>query len=298
MKRRYVLSLALVAALLGLCSLLNAQEVKPAKVLHFTRSQGYEHDPAKLSDDGTTPSGRALTKYFADKKIEIVETQDGGIFDSDLSQYDAFIFYTSGNLLDSSGSKNDKAKPMTEAGLRKMFAAVQEGKGFVGIHSATDTHCNGTLKDDSGVDLYTRFIGARFDSHGPQQFATATIVEPAAFPHLKESGKRMTTWEEWYGMREYNKDLHVILYLETAGMEGREYVRPPFPLCWVRKEGQGRVAYSAFGHDNRYFQNTENVRRIAELVEWAAGRFDVNTTPNIDQITPGANELPPRNRQR
>ena len=296
MKRLYVLSLAVFAAFLGFCALLNAQEAKPAKVLHFTRSQGFEHGPAKLLDDGTTISGRALAKYFADKKIDVVETQDGGVFDGDLSQYDAFVFYTTGNLLDPNDSKNDKAKPMSEAGLRQMFAAVQRGKGFVGIHAATDTHCNGTLKDDSGADLFTRFIGARFDSHGAQQFATATIVEPAAFPHLKESGKRITTWEEWYGMREYNKDLHVILYQETADMEGREYVRPPFPLCWVRKEGQGRVAYSAFGHDDWYFKNTENVRRIAELVEWAVGRFDVDTTPNIDTVTPGAGERPPRRR--
>jgi type 1 glutamine amidotransferase len=181
---------------------------------------------------------------------------------------------------------------MTAEGLRKMIAAVRAGKGFVGIHSGTDTHCG---QNEDGIDLYTKFVGARFHGHGPQQFGTATIVEPAAFPHLKESGKRITTWEEWYGMRQYNKDLHVILYMETAGMDGKDYARPPFPLCWIRKEGTGRVAFSAFGHDDRYFQNTENVRRIGELVEWSVGRFEADTTPNIDKVTPGANELPPRN---
>jgi type 1 glutamine amidotransferase len=292
MKQRYFLPLAVLAAFLGLCTLLNAQEAKKAKVLHFTRSQGFEHDPAKLRPDGTTLSGQALKTYFADKNIELVETQDGGAFDGDLSQYDGFIFYTSGNLLNGDGSKNDKAKPMTADGLRKMIAAVRAGKGFVGIHSGTDTVCG--LNED-GVDLYTKFVGARFDSHGAQQFGTATIVEPIEFPHLKDSGKRITTWEEWYGMRQYNKDLHVILYMETADMVGREYSRPPFPLCWIRKEGTGRVAYSAFGHQNQYFQNAENVRRIGELVEWSVGRFEADTTPNIDKVTPGANELPPRN---
>ena len=290
MKHYYVLSFTVVVAFLGLSTFLNAQEAKKAKILHFTRSQSFEHAPAKLLDDGTTVSGQALKKYFADKNIEVVETQDGGMFDNDIDQYDAFVFYTSGNLLDPEKSKNDKAKPLTEAGLRKMFAAVQNGKGFVGIHAATDTFCN--LNDENGIDLYTKFIGARFTGHGPQQFGTATIVLPATFPHLKDSGKRFTTWEEWYGMGQFNKDLHVILYLETAGMLGKDYVRPPFPLCWVRKEGKGRVAYSAFGHQNEYFQNTENVRCIGDLIEWAVGRFDADTTPNIEKVTPGAFELP------
>ena len=295
MKQHYILSLTLVtAAFMGLCPLLNAQEVKPAKILHFTRSQGFEHEPAKLLEDGTTVSGRGLTKYFADmnKNIEVIETQDGSVFDGDLSQFDAFVFYTSGNLLNPEGSKNDKAKPMTEAGLRNMFTAVQAGKGFVGIHAATDTVSN--LRDENGVDLYTQFVGARFTGHGPDQFGTLTIVQPTAFPFLQESGKRITTWDEWYGMGQFNKDMHVLLIQETAGMDGNDYARPPFPMTWIRKEGTGRVAYTSFGHGNRYFQNTENVRRIAELVEWAVGRFDADTTPNIEQVTPGFGEMPRR----
>ena len=289
MKRRYIFSIVALAFCVGLCTFLNAQEVKPAKVLHFTRSQGFEHGPAKLLDDGTTHSGRGLKDYFADKNIELVETQDGGLFDGDLAQYDAFIFYTSGNLLDARGSKNDQAKPMTADGLRKMIDAIRAGKGFVGIHAATDTHC-GLLEE--GVDIYTKLVGARFTGHGPQQFATLTIVEPTAFSFLKESGKRITTWDEWYAMNQFNKDMHVILIQETKGMEGKDYERPQFPLSWLRQEGKGRVAYSSFGHDNRYFQNVENVRRIGELVEWSIGRFDADTTPNIDKVTPGAGQMP------
>ena len=293
MKRRYVLSLVTIAACVGLCTFLKAQEVQPAKVLYFTRSQGFEHGPAKLLDDETTFSGRSLNAYFADKNIELIETQDGGLFDGDLEQYDAFIFYTSGNLLNAAGSKNDKAKPMTADGLRKMIAAIRAGKGFVGIHAATDTHC-GLIED--GVDIYARLVGAQFTGHGPQQFSTITIVEPAEFPFLKESGKRMTTWDEWYAANQFNKDMHVLLIQETAEMDSggdrQHYARPPFPMTWIRQERQGRVAYSSFGHDNRYFQNKENVRRIGELVEWSIGRFDADTTPNIDQVTPGAGQMP------
>jgi len=264
--------------------------VKKAKILHFTRSQSFEHDPAKLLADGATVSGQALKTYLAEKNIEVVETQDGGVFDGDISQYDAFVFYTSGNLLNPGGSKNDTAKPMTEAGLRKMIAAIQNGKGFVGIHAASDSHSG--LKDDDGADPYTKLVGARFTGHGPQQYGTATIVQPAAIPHLKDAGKHLTTWEEWYGMGQFNKDMHVFMYLETAGMAGKDNERPPFPQGWLRKEGKGRAAYTALGHRNEYFQNTENVRHIADLIEWSVGRFDADTTPNIEKVTPGAFTMP------
>ena len=93
-------------------------------------------------------------------------------------------------------------------------------------------------------------------------------------------------------MGQFNPDMRVLLVQETEGMDGKDYQRPPFPSTWIRKEGNGRVAYSAFGHDNRYFHNAENVRRIGELIEWSIGRFDVDTTPNFDKVTPKGNEVP------
>ena len=268
---------------------------KKAKVLYFSRSQGFEHDPVKLQKDGATVSDVALKKYCAAKNIELVCTQDGSVFDGDLGPYDAFVFYTSGNLEakqdpDRKNAVSPPSAPISADGLKKFFAAVKSGKGFVGIHAATDSHCN--QKDEKGVDLYTKLIGARFTGHGPQQFGTVTITEPADFPHLKESGKRITTWEEWYGMGQFNPDMRVLLIQETEGMDGKDYQRPPFPSTWIRKEGNGRVAYSAFGHQNQYFRNAENVRRLGELIEWSIGRFDVDTTPNFDTVTPKGNELP------
>ena len=291
MNRRQLLTLAtLVAVMFALPLTENFGAEKKAKVLYFSRSQGFEHDPVKLREDGTTVSGVALKKYCDAKNIELVCTQDGGVFDGDINQFDGFVFYTSGNLEEENGNKNPTAHAISADGLKKFFAAVKSGKGLVGIHASTDSHCK--QKDEKGFDLYTKLIGARFCGHGPQQFATVTITEPIQLPHLKESGKRFTTWEEWYGMKDFNPDMHVVLIQETEGMDGKDYQRPPFPSTWIRKEGNGRVAYSAFGHQNQYFQNAENVRRIGELIEWSVGRFELDTTANFDKATPNGNEAP------
>ena len=271
-----------------------AQEPPKAKVLFFYRSAGFEHDPVKVQADGTTIAGNALIQYGKKKNFDVVSTHDGSVFDGDINQYDAFVFYNSGHLL---GPANEKstvkgANPMTEAGFQKLLDAIKGGKGLVGIHSASDAFLG--KQNENKVDLYTALIGARFVSHGPQQFGTLTITEPAQFPHLQDSGKRITTWEEWYAMKEFQPDMHVLLIQETEGMDGgknNSYQRPPFPSSWIRQEGKGRVAYSAFGHDNRYFRNVENVRRIGELIEWSLGRFNVDVTPNFEKVTPKGNLL-------
>jgi type 1 glutamine amidotransferase len=78
--------------------------------------------------------------------------------------------------------------------------------------------------------------------------------------------------------------MHVLLIQETEGMKGKDYERPPFPATWIRKEGDGRVAYTSFAHDNRYLGQT--VQYIGDLIEWTLKRFEADTTPNIEKVTP------------
>ena|GEM_PF-805974 len=327
MKLRYVLSFAVVAAFFGLCTVFTAQEtkaeeVKPAKVLLFSRSPGFPHGPINANlRNGTTPAGRALNAYFKEKgkNIEVVESKDGSVFDGDLSQYDGFVFSTVANLLGGTDERANEAngfapdKPMTEQGLRNLITAVQGGKGFVGWHNATDTYSN--VRDEDGKDIFTNFIGARFISHGPEQTATVTTVSDGAvvaangtrsggFPFLKDVPE-ITVWEEWYAMKNFNKDMHVLLVQKTrndAGeltMRGGEYQRDPFPIAWIRAEGKGRVGYTSFGHSEHYFEENpsqverwgkaaDNLPRIADLIEWSIGRFDADTTPNLDKVAPNA----------
>lgn len=295
MKRRYFLVFPAAVALAALFCCCTSQNVvaedapAKAKVLHFTRSQGFVHSPARMQADGTTVSGAGLKAYLADKNIELVETQDGRVFDGDLSGYDAFIFYTSGNLLADSGIDNDRIHKISPEGFKNFQEAVKGGKGLVGIHSATDSHCG--IRDEDGNDLYTRLLGARFVSHGPMQTATVTATEPIELPWLKaKEGGKSVDYEEWYAMHQYNTDMHVVLIQETEGMRGDCYKRAPFPSSWVRMEGKGRVAYSAYGHDDRFWKETENVRKVGEFVEWAVGRFDLDTTANFEKVTPDGNK--------
>jgi Trehalose utilisation len=109
---------------------------KERRILFFTKSSGFEHDPVKRS--GAAPSLSELTLSTIGKKhgFEIVATKDGRVFDGNLAQYDAFLFYTTGNLTESG---TDEMPPMSALGKQALLSAIGEGKGFIGVHSASDT---------------------------------------------------------------------------------------------------------------------------------------------------------------
>src|SRR5439155_1312802 len=54
--------------------------------------------------------------------------------------------------------------------------------------------------------------------------------------------------EEWYSLKDFTDDVHVLLVQETGTMKGTEYQRPPYPATWVRAHGKGRVFYTSMGH--------------------------------------------------
>ena len=135
-------------------------------------------------------------------------------------------------------------------------------------------------------------IGAEFTTHGAQQVAPMRIACPT-FPGVKELGESETYSlnEEWYAMRKFAKDLHVILVLDTTKMTGPAYQRPPFPITWARKQGKGRVYYTALGHREDVWTNPKVQGLITGGLNWVLGKVDFDPAPNIDTVAPKANQL-------
>ena len=247
-----------------------ADDKMKKRILFFIKSSGFEHDPVKRS--GGAPSLSELTLSAIGKKhgFEIVATKNGRVFDDDLAQYDAFIFYTTGDLTDPG---TDQMPPMSALGKQALLSAIREGKGFVGLHSASDTfHSKGNrFETQADPDPFIAMLDGEFISHGSQQEARVSVVDPT-FPGLLGSGEAFTIKEEWYSLKNFAKDIHVLLVLETDGMQGSEYKRPPFPLAWARREGKGRVYYNAMGHRDDVWTSERFQQMLAGAIAWATGR--------------------------
>jgi type 1 glutamine amidotransferase len=175
---------------------------------------------------------------------------------------------------------------MTPEGKQALIDAVRGGKGLIGFHCASDSfHSRGDQ-----VDPFIQMLGGEFIVHGAQQEATLKNIAPD-FPGAKEIGDSIRLMEEWYALKNFNPDMHVILAQETSGMEGGMYHRPSFPQTWARKEGNGRVFYTSLGHREDVWENAKFQGLTLGGMAWMAGRVDADVAPNIEQATPGYKEV-------
>ena len=273
------------------------------RALYFTKSSGYEHSIISRVGGRPSPSEAVLAALGAEHDIDFTYSKDGSLFTpATLAYFDVIIFYTSGDLF-SVGA--DGEPPLTPDGKQALIDAVAGGKGFVGIHSAADTFH--TMERGGGSptnrrnryrihgeasDPYIRMLGGEFINHGQQQTATVTVADPA-FPGCAALGASWTCREEWYSNKEFAADLHALLVVETDGMEGIDYRRPPYPIAWARRHGRGRVWYTGLGHREDMWETPEFRGMLLGGIEWAGGRIDADVTPNLAAVAPGAGVLPP-----
>lgn len=304
----------LLLALVVPASLLRVDAGTPAsapakRVLLFTKSSGYEHsvikDPTKpyKPGPGSEVAGLAfkvLKELGAKNNIEFVESKDGSLFNAAyLAQFDAFFFITTGDLTEVG---TDGFPAMSPAGKQALLDAVAAGKGFIGVHCASDTfHSPGGkdmtaqrwLNDGDNADPYIKMLGGEFIIHGSQQVSHLAVADPK-FPGADGVPADNGFKEEWYSLKDFAKNLHVILVQETAGMEGAPYARPSYPSTWAHMYEKGRVFYTNMGHRDDVWNSALFQSVLVGGLNWAVGRVEADVTPNLDQAAPKANVLPIR----
>ncbi len=250
-----------VAALMGRNAMAQAT---PAMWLLFTKSAGYEHSVIKSDIGQPSHLGRCLKPLFETRNLGLRESKDGSLFEPEtIGAFAGFVFFTSGDL---TTPGTDQQPPMSAAGKAALLRAVQNGKPFIGLHSAADTF-HGPA--DGPVDPYIAMLGGEFEAHGDQQVAAATIDDPT-FPGIGQQND-WTFNEEWYVLKNLASDLKPIQQLKTAGMKGNMYQRDPFPLTWTRTHGQGRLFYTGLAHREETVASEAFLNLIGGAVDWCRG---------------------------
>ena len=258
------------------------------KILFFTKSSGFEHSVVKREGESPAYAERVLKEFAGEAGFDVEATKDGTVFDGDLDKYAAFFFYTTEDLTQAG---NDKTPPMSKAGKQRLLDAIAAGKGMLGSHCASDTfHSPGDRrKQQDTPDPYIAMLGGEFISHGPQQEAKMRVVD-AKFPGMAKDAEFKLN-EEWYSLKNFASDLHVLLVQETAGMQGQDYQRPPYPATWIRKHDKGRVFYTSMGHREDVWSNPLFQAIVIGGLRWATGQVEADLTPNLQAVTPKAVEL-------
>ena len=183
-----------------------------------------------------------------------------------LDYFDAVVFFTNGDT----GMDDRQVKDL-------LSFVADDGKGFVGIHTATVTLTR--------HPKYGAMIGAFFDNH-PWGVTTApVIVEDRDNPAMAKFLPGQTVTDEFYQMKApYDRaNLRVLARLDVSHLD----LKNPnvhrgdgdFPIAWVRNHGKGRVFYSALGHTVDSWDDYRVRDMYLQGIRFALGDVEMNTTP-------------------
>lgn len=292
-RRQWLQQSALAAFVVGAGRLPLSAADERRRLLMYTRSVGFQHSVITRKDGELSLAERIVIELGKQNNIEVVCEKDGRIFESaEFPKFDGFLFETQGDLL--SEKCKDDSPPMSRAGKKALLDAVAGGKGFVGCHCASDTfHSKGGRdqnQERDQIDPYLVMLGGEFIVHGRQQTARMHVVD-ADFPGIK--GQRdFQMNEEWYALKNFSPDLHVILVQDTQGMKDAMYQRPKYPATWARKHEKGRVFFTSLGHREDVWQSEIMNKLLTGALAWTLGRVDAEIKPNLNEVAPQASALP------
>jgi uncharacterized protein len=280
-------------------SLIAAEAHASKQILFFSKSSGFEHGVISWKNGRPSFAEKVLEQIGPTNGWTFTFSKDGSKFSKEyLAQFDAVFFYTTGNLL---VPGTDKNPPMSAAGKQALFDYVRAGHGFVGTHAASDTFHTAN-EDKKGpdryanhgaeADPYVRFLGGEFIKHGAQQKAKNTVIDPQ-FPGFAGLPETFSFQEEWYSLKDFGPDIHVLTVIDAPSMKGIEYQRPPYPNSWARKEGKGRVWFTSMGHREDVWTNPLFQQVLIGGLQWALGEVQAEVPPNLKEAAPGAMTNPP-----
>ncbi len=245
MKARRSLPL-LFAALGGAAVLATGSAEKPAPREGAIRVLFLGHDSKQHDSNRYYPMlSKALGRdaiYF-----DYVTSVEEALGDAEyLNQFDALLLY----------ANHEKIEPGQWKNLKGF---VEGGGGFVPVHCASWCFSN--------EPEFDQMVGGRFDSHKDGVF-TAKVVEPR---HPAMVGvEEFEAWDETYKHKNHNeKDRTVLMVREVAGA-GDNIARPE-PWTWVRTQGEGRVFYTASGHDERVWGQAAFHQLLKSGILWSVG---------------------------
>ena len=240
-----VRSLFFPFVLLALCVLLSAPsfisrgaedpagiDLQPRRieVLFLGSKNLFNHDPPTRF--------RVLRKALGPKAINITYADNvNALTEENLAKFDVLLIFA--NLY--------KIDVKTQGQALLNFA--RNGGGCVFLH------CAAACFRDSKFDEYVDLLGAQFKSHGKGVFRARIVNED--HPVMK-GWKGFECWDETYEHKRHGKNRIILQKREEE------------PWTWVKTYGEGRVFYTASGHDHRCWDLPEYHDLLHRAIRWTA----------------------------
>ncbi|MCG8372641.1 MAG: ThuA domain-containing protein [Balneolales bacterium] len=243
-------------AILGILFVQPIVEAHEFKVLVFSKTAGFRHSSIE--------AGIAAIQQLGEDNGFIVDaTEDASLFTlENLIQYDAVIFLsTTGDIL------NEEQQAAFEQ-------YISTGKGFVGIHAASDT--------EYSWPWYGELVGAYFDSHPQIQQATIEVADKV-HPSTNFLPDYWVRTDEWYNYRENPRGkVHVLATLDEDSYSGGN-MGHDHPIAWLHSFGGGRAWYTGGGHTEESFSEPAFLNHILGGILYASGDVTGTYEGTVDE---------------
>lgn len=260
------ISYAIIFVCLSAAFAIAQEQPKRKKILAIGRSQGYQHDSVShgLATIWKLGQETGLWDTFIRTDTELITKKKLEGNRKNLNYFDAIFFYTTGEL-----ELDDEQKAAFLSFIK------EEGKGFIGTHSATDTFYK--------WPEYGELIGGYFDLH-PWHQLVGVNIEDRSFPATKHFPPRIEITDEIYQFKNYSRDrVRVLMSIDTNTIDlkkqGVHRTDGDFAVSWARTYGKGRVFYSSLGHREEVWNRADIQRMWIEGIKWALGMTQGDATP-------------------
>lgn len=222
------------------------------KALLFTKTAGWHHESI---NEGVT-----AMKALAERHSFILEWhEDASRFnDGFLADFDVIIFMN---------TTEDILNEEQQTAFQKF---IRSGKGFVGIHGASDTEYE--------WPWYNQLVGKMFLIHPAEQTAMVDVVD-RNFPGMEAFPDRFLWTDEWYEFKpeEYSKELNILLSLDESTYDPRAdwgdkkgQGTGEHPIAWYQEFDNGRSFYTGLGHLPRIYNDPWFLHHVYGGIYWAA----------------------------
>ena len=287
----------LTAAVAAACTLVlsPAAQAAPKKVLVVTVTEGFRHSSIPTAERvlaALAKESKAFTVDYA--RVEPKDPQYAGADGKpDKAKVQAAIKAVLAEKMSAAALKNydgiifanttgDLPLPDNQAFLDW----IKSGKGFAGMHSATDTF--------PGFPGYTEMIGGHFKTHGPQ-VEVDIINQDKECPICKHLPANWEVFDEIYQMKDFDRTkVHGLLTLDK---HPNNKTPGDYPIAWCKEYGKGRVFYTSLGHredvwDPTWGPERKNSKEVAEAyqqhilkgIRWTLGLEKMNAKPQKTSV--------------
>lgn len=212
-------------------------------VMVFSKTNGFRH--SSIAD-----GQEAIRNLSLEYGFQASFSEDSTIFTRDnLDTLEVVVFLnTTGDIL------GDEEQIFFEE-------FIENGGGFVGIHSATDTEYD--------WPWYGELIGRYFDGHPQIQRADLTVLNSD-----HESTMNLPSiWvreDEWYNFdTPFPEKLNVLVTIDENSYSGGT-MGDFHPISWFHEIENGRSFYTAMGHTKSTYAEPEFIDHLLGGIMWAS----------------------------